>query len=58
MVTSHCSNQGRRIFSRRPQNFVMLDSPCGVLSDLAKQLASSSSKLCILGFTEVKLPKV
>ena len=58
MVTSHCSNQGRGRFSRRPQNFVTLDSPCGVLSDSAKQLASSSSKLCILGLTEVKLPKV
>ncbi len=33
MVTSHCSNQGRGRFSRRPQNFVTLDSPCGVLSD-------------------------
>ena len=58
MVTSHCSNQGRGRFSRRPQNFVTLDSPCGVLSDSAKQLASSSSKLCILGLTEVKHPKV
>ena len=58
MVTSHCSNQGHGRFSRRPQNFVTLNSPCGVLSDSAKQLASSSSKLCILGLTKVKLPKV
>ena len=122
MVTSHCSiNLGRGRFSRRPQNFVTLNSPCGVLSDSAKgvfgtrhffvlglkkvpskqnrgerlfwdillkvlrstslrvffkksqglekvlglenqtppkQLASSTSKLCILGLTEVKLPNV
>ena len=58
MVTSHCSNQGRGRFSRRPQNFVTLNSPCGVLGDWAKQLASSTSKLCILGLIEVKLPKV
>ena len=58
MLTSHCSNQGRGRFSRRPQNFMTPDSPCGVLSDSAKQLASSSSKLCILGLTEVKVHKI
>ena len=43
MVTSHCSNQGRGRFSRRPQNFVTLNSSCGVLGHWAKQLASSTS---------------